>query len=454
MSMKKLYIGLVLTLGAGLAFAAANPFNPSGTFGQTYAVLMDQTTGQQFGTSGHPLIVSTAAVSDGFWVASSQPTNAWAQIVAPKVGTTYIDNVATMENDSVNSSGVCGNDATRYRDSVIHYERGAIGYSSVATGCVGGFFPDHLYGEIGNIGPASDPDDTSFAIVNTHAAAATHFPGTQFAAYEIRGDTNKNYWRKSTGAIIKTLDSELPGMLIGSAVTPVNALDVSGGLAVGANYAGVNTAPSNGALIQGNIGINQVSPVSKTGLGVQVEIDGSLNLDPAHSGNATNILSITRNVATDGIRYTQSGIGAVFMSFSTNAVFGSDSSTIDLKTGITGGDPSTGVRRMRITAAAPTISAGFGTSPAVNAGNSGPHAFAVVIGTTPGNTGTIAFPYAAANFWSCSANNLTTTSASVSFIKETAHADTTHATFTTFTDLSVAGPPNAADEIDFICWDY
>lgn len=54
-----LFLALYAIVGtvAGVAFAAQN-FNPSGTFGQTYAVLMDQTTGQQFGTAGHPLIVT------------------------------------------------------------------------------------------------------------------------------------------------------------------------------------------------------------------------------------------------------------------------------------------------------------------------------------------------------------------------------------------------------------
>lgn len=49
-------LGAVL-FSAGLAIGAANSFNPSGTFGQTYAVLYDM-TGVQLGTNANPLITT------------------------------------------------------------------------------------------------------------------------------------------------------------------------------------------------------------------------------------------------------------------------------------------------------------------------------------------------------------------------------------------------------------
>lgn len=42
--------------------------------------------------------------------------------------------------------------------------------------------------------------------------------------------------------------------------TPVNKLDIEGGLAVGATYSGSTAAPANGAIIQGNVGIGTSSP--------------------------------------------------------------------------------------------------------------------------------------------------------------------------------------------------
>ncbi|MCZ2140600.1 MAG: hypothetical protein LC096_04335, partial [Bacteroidia bacterium] len=45
--------------------------------------------------------------------------------------------------------------------------------------------------------------------------------------------------------------------------TPKNRLDISGSLAVGSTYAGTNIAPTNGALIQGNLGVGTTTPASK-----------------------------------------------------------------------------------------------------------------------------------------------------------------------------------------------
>ncbi|MBU4473337.1 MAG: hypothetical protein KJ842_04195, partial [Candidatus Omnitrophica bacterium] len=50
---------------------------------------------------------------------------------------------------------------------------------------------------------------------------------------------------------------------IGTA-TPQNKLDVAGGMAVGAGYAGVQAAPSNGMIIQGPVGIGNPGTVGRT----------------------------------------------------------------------------------------------------------------------------------------------------------------------------------------------
>lgn len=44
--------------------------------------------------------------------------------------------------------------------------------------------------------------------------------------------------------------------------SPVNDLDVEGGIAIGASYSGANTAPFNGAIIQGKVGIGTSSPTT------------------------------------------------------------------------------------------------------------------------------------------------------------------------------------------------
>ena len=41
---------------------------------------------------------------------------------------------------------------------------------------------------------------------------------------------------------------------------PISKLDVNGGLTIGSTYSGNNSAPANGAIIQGNVGIGTASP--------------------------------------------------------------------------------------------------------------------------------------------------------------------------------------------------
>ncbi len=58
------------------------------------------------------------------------------------------------------------------------------------------------------------------------------------------------------------------GLFIGGNVgigvaTPVNLLDVEGGVAVGASYSGTTTAPTNGMIIEGNVGIGNNNPSTR-----------------------------------------------------------------------------------------------------------------------------------------------------------------------------------------------
>ncbi len=78
--------------------------------------------------------------------------------------------------------------------------------------------------------------------------------------------------------------------------TPVNKLDIAGGIAIGANYSGTSTAPVNGAIIEGNVGIRTTTPLStlhvegSTASAVLIVSPGfgfganfTLNLDATHS---------------------------------------------------------------------------------------------------------------------------------------------------------------------------
>jgi hypothetical protein len=72
--------------------------------------------------------------------------------------------------------------------------------------------------------------------------------------------------------------------LVGIGATPVNRLDVEGGAVIGSTYSGTNTAPSNGLLVEGIVGIGTSSPSN-----------GILHLDGSNTYN--------------GIHFTHTGSG-------------------------------------------------------------------------------------------------------------------------------------------------
>lgn len=99
------------------------------------------------------------------------------------------------------------------------------------------------------------------------------------------------------------------------ALAEANSGDFSGGVAIGTSYAGVNTAPTNGLIVQGNIGIGTTSP----GTSIDVENPStSSNLvteflfQPNQPTNSTNYLKLGRSSANNdeadiGFDYVSSG---------------------------------------------------------------------------------------------------------------------------------------------------
>ena len=88
-----------------------------------------------------------------------------------------------------------------------------------------------------------------------------------------------------------------------------NRLDVAGGTAIG-SYAGTNTAPSNGLIVSGGVGIGTTTLNSGEKLSVAGNIATTGNLVMTGSGNITTIgtISATAGISTSGTVTANGGI--------------------------------------------------------------------------------------------------------------------------------------------------
>ncbi len=121
----------------------------------------------------------------------------------------YHDNVLTIEKPLGRpvTGACCGNAAIRFRDSTLGVERAAVGWSRLGS-CAAGYFPNTLYMEGGNIGPANDPHATDLAWIMTEVPGAKYFPGSSYRILWAQASTNFIRMTNSKGITSHEFDTE------------------------------------------------------------------------------------------------------------------------------------------------------------------------------------------------------------------------------------------------------
>jgi len=146
--------------------------------------------------------------------------------------------------------------------------------------------------------------------------------------------TKSSSYKLSIGGIlllvclVNALDSFAQNVGIGSvAFTPLNMLDVKGNMVIGSGYSGVNTAPTNGLLIQGNTGIGTTSPTEMLHVTGNIRFSGALmpNNSAGTSGQVltsqgAGVSPVWSTVSSSGtVVYTTSQTGSLSLTYTSTS---------------------------------------------------------------------------------------------------------------------------------------
>jgi hypothetical protein len=86
--------------------------------------------------------------------------------------------------------------------------------------------------------------------------------------------------------------------------TPQNRLDVEGGAVIGATYSGANTAPTNGLLVEGSVGLGNTAPLAKLDVTGDMNLSGPFTLTSSATINndllVTNTTPVSAKIKING----------------------------------------------------------------------------------------------------------------------------------------------------------
>lgn len=189
---------------------------------------------------------------------------------------------------------------------------------------------------------------------------------------------------------------------------------------------------------------------SACGAGFTYTIPAAFNAGLSVGVAGSTVGSIAFNNATSGtisLRPTTGALGAAVATLPANTGTIAELNLAQSFTALQTFGAGWGVASMAVSATAPTIGSGFGTSPAIVASN-GTAAFQVNVGTGgAANTGTITMP-AAANGWSCSAVDVTTPA--TNFTRQTG-STTTSVSVSNYNAAGALAAWTASDRLNLMC---
>ena len=92
------------------------------------------------------------------------------------------------------------------------------------------------------------------------------------------GATTAYGYLQYAGSVLTNIAFTKTGTGIGGITVPVNTLDIGGGIAIGSAYAGVQTAPSDGLIAVGRVGIGTFAPGSALDVATNASIRGRFSV--------------------------------------------------------------------------------------------------------------------------------------------------------------------------------
>jgi hypothetical protein len=257
-------------------------FNSSNALAGSANLFWDNTNSRlAIGTSAAPLskldIYGGVAIGTGYAGITAAPTN--GAIIQGNVGigtATPGTNTLQVTETSQFTSNMTGPDG-------YLWDSAGLSASSFIVGAIPGntingedaievreTVAAPIYIGIGNQSSGSSNNrGAGFALYNSTSNASTIFltssgvtTGNGASSLTINAGTGGVLALQTGGANGLVMNASNQDVGIGTA-SPINKMDVNGGVAIGTSYAGVSTAPSNGLLVQGSVGIGTTSPTTQ-----------------------------------------------------------------------------------------------------------------------------------------------------------------------------------------------